>query len=350
MVNLCSIYPKFSTFVSMKKQVFSLATALKGMAMGIAEVIPGVSGGTIAFITGIYERLINTIKAFGPELFAALKSGGIKAGWQAVNGNFLLSLVSGMVIGIGVGVFGVTHLLENYPVLLWAFFFGLIIASAVYIGKQVPQWKVTEIMALLVGVGIAYWITVAVPAEGTEALWFVFISGAIAISALLLPGISGSFILLLLGMYTFIIPTVKEALKTLEGDKLLILVVFAAGCAAGLVTFSRILSWTFKHFQTPTLALLTGFMLGSLNKIWPWRIPVTGLTEEGEKVNWTAGVELDKVIEEMNVSPATYESLMGENHYLVGAILAALAGLAIVFLLERFGTVEDLEEEQIYHE
>jgi len=334
----------------MKKQLFSVSTALKGMAMGIAEVIPGVSGGTIAFITGIYERLINTIKAFGPELLSALRSGGLKAGWQAINGNFLLSLIAGMAIGIGVGVFGVTHLLENYPVLLWAFFFGLIIASAVYIGKQVPRWGVIEIVALLVGIGVAYWITVAVPAEGTEALWFVFLSGAIAISALLLPGISGSFILLLLGMYTFIIPTVKEALKTLDGDKLLILVVFGAGCAVGLATFSRVLSWTFKHFQNPTLALLTGFMLGSLNKIWPWRIPVSGLTEEGEKVNWTVGVELDKVIEEMNVSPATYENLMGESSQLIGAILAAVAGLAIVFLLERFGTVEDLEEEKIYSE
>jgi len=333
----------------MKKQVFSIATALKGMAMGIAEVIPGVSGGTIAFITGIYEQLINTIKAFGPELFSALKTGGLKAGWQAVNGNFLLSLIAGMVIGIGVGVFGVTHLLENYPVLLWAFFFGLIVASAIYIGKQVPQWKVTEIVALVAGIGVAYWITVAVPAEGTEALWFVFMSGAIAISALLLPGISGSFILLLLGMYTFIIPTVKEALKTLDGDKLLILAVFAAGCAVGLVTFSRVLSWTFKHFQNPTLALLTGFMVGSLNKIWPWRIPVSGLTEEGEKVNWTTGVKLDKVIEEMNVAPSTYENLMGESSYLVGAILAAILGIAIVFLLERFGTVEDLEEEKMYH-
>ncbi len=327
----------------------ALSTALKGMAMGIAEVIPGVSGGTIAFITGIYEKLINAIKAFGPELFQAFRKDGLRGAWQVVNGGFLAALLIGMVIGIGVGVFGITHLLDNYPILLWAFFFGLIIASAIYIARQVSQWRIIEIAALLGGLFFAYWITVAVPAEGNTALWFVFLSGAIAISALLLPGISGSFILLLLGMYTFIIPAVKDALSNFDGENLKILIVFALGCAVGLVTFSRVLSWTFKHYKNPTLALLTGFMIGSLNKIWPWRIPQQWVvkTSEGEyikqKGNMTyelyqntiaAGDEV-KMIAEQNVTPNAFGAITGESTFLIGAVVSAVAGFLIVFLLER---------------
>ncbi len=304
--------------------------------MGIAEVIPGVSGGTIAFITGIYEKLIDTIKAFGPEAFSAYRNGGFSELWETINGRFLISLVSGMIVGIVLGVFGVVHLLENYPVLLWAFFFGLIIASAVYIGRQVGKWDISMITALVAGIAIAYFITVASPAEGNEAYWFVFISGAIAISALILPGISGSFILLLMGMYTFIIPTVKNALKTFDSTSLMILIVFALGCAVGLFVFSRVLSWTFKHYHQPTLALLTGFMIGSLNKIWPWRRPLNGLNEEGQLVSWEKGIELDKVIKEINLFPHTYGEQVGEPYTLL-AILMILAGFFLVFAIEWLG-------------
>ena len=231
--------------------------------MGIAEVIPGVSGGTIAFITGIYEELINTIKqVLSPNWFGILRKEGIAATWKAINGNFLVFLLGGMAFGVVVGVLGVTALLESYPELLWAFFFGLIVASAIYIGKQVEKWSTIEFVALLLGTVIAFYITVASPAQGSEALWFVFIAGAIAISALILPGISGSFMLLLMGMYTFIIPTVKDALKTLNPESLVVLGVFGLGCLLGLATFSRVLSWTFKHYKNPTLALLTGFHCG----------------------------------------------------------------------------------------
>ncbi|MCP3933398.1 MAG: DUF368 domain-containing protein, partial [Bacteroidetes bacterium] len=166
------------------KALFS--NALKGMAMGMAEVIPGVSGGTIAFITGIYETLIQSIKAIlGTTWIKALRNEGISGAWQQINGTFVLSLLIGMGAGVVVGVFGISHLLENYPVLLWAFFFGLIIASAIYIAKQVTKWKTGEILILICGTIIAYIITVISPAEGNTALWFVFISGAIAISALI---------------------------------------------------------------------------------------------------------------------------------------------------------------------
>ncbi len=327
-------------------------TALKGMAMGIAEVIPGVSGGTIAFITGIYEKLIDSIKAFGPQLFTALRKEGISGAWKSINGNFLSILLLGMALGVGVGVFGITHLLERYPILLWAFFFGLIIASAIYVARQVEQWRFTEVSALIIGSAFAYWITIAIPAEGNTASWFVFLSGAIAISALLLPGISGSFILLLMGMYTFIIPTIKTALKTFDAQSLQVLVVFALGCLLGLVTFSRVLSWTFKHFRTPTLALLTGFMIGSLNKIWPWRIPQQWLekTVSGEYVTpatftyqayqstLAAGNEV-KLLVENNVAPSVFSAITGDGSYLLGAVVCAIFGFALVFIMERVSNV-----------
>lgn len=293
--------------------------------MGIAEVIPGVSGGTIAFITGIYEKLINTIKTvLGPDWIVALRKEGIKGAWETANGNFLLFLIAGMAFGIITGVFGVTYLLENYPVLLWAFFFGLIIASAIYIGQRVNGWGLAEIIGLVAGTAIAYVITVVSPAHGTEALWFIFIAGAIAISALILPGISGSFILLLMGMYTIVIPAVKEALKTFAFDKLLIVGVFGLGCLVGLATFSRLLSWTFKYYKNQTLAVLTGFMLGSLNKIWPWRnVLETRVNSKGEVVPFL----------EKSVMPAQFD---GEP-MVVGVIILMIVGFASVFLIERLG-------------
>ncbi len=319
----------------MEKWSGKLALALKGMAMGIAEVIPGVSGGTIAFITGIYETLIDTIKnILGPEVWTTLRREGLAAAWAKANGTFLSLLLAGMASGVIVGVFGISHLLENYPIMLWAFFFGLIIASAVYIGKQVKRWRYTEVLVLVAGTFLAYLITIASPAEGSTALGLVFISGVIAISALILPGISGSFILLLMGMYTIIIPTVKEALKTQAPDKLLVLGVFAAGCLIGLGVFSRILSWTFKNYHNETLALLTGFMLGSLNKIWPWRKPVLGVNEAGETVTIQPGMEIEKVIKEVNLMPGQYAAEVGDS-FLLGALLAMALGMAIVFILDR---------------
>ncbi|MCB0564883.1 MAG: DUF368 domain-containing protein [Phaeodactylibacter sp.] len=326
----------------MKNWSGQLALALKGMAMGIAEVIPGVSGGTIAFITGIYETLLETIKnILGPEVWVSLRRDGLGAAWRKANGTFLISLLAGMAAGVVFGVFFITHLLDNYPIQLWAFFFGLIIASAVYIGRQVERWTITEVIALVAGTILAYLITIAAPAEGSTALGAVFIAGVIAISALILPGISGSFILLLMGMYTIIIPTVKEALKTLDPDKLLILGVFGVGCLIGLGTFSRILSWTFKHYHNPTLATLTGFMLGSLNKIWPWRKPVLGLNEAGELVDIEKGMFVEKVIKEVNLTPGQFVADVGDSH-LLAALLAMALGLALVLLLERMDQREQV--------
>ena len=316
------------------KEHNKLATFLKGMGMGVAEVIPGVSGGTIAFITGIYERLLNCIKAFNPGLLGSLKNDGLKGVWKAIDGFFLVALMAGMATGVVVGVLGVTYLLEQYPEPLWAFFFGLIIASALYIGKQIKEWSAVNIVLLLIGAATAYGITILPMGQGSDSLLYTFIAGAIAISALILPGISGSFILLLMGMYTIIIPTIKTALKTFETDALLVLIVFGSGCLLGLMTFSRVLSWTFKNHKTSTLSILTGFMIGSLNKIWPWRVPDVVITTESGK---------EKIVTENNLWPAAYEQLPDNDAHLMLCICMFVVGFVLVLGLDYFGSKKEAD-------
>ncbi len=308
----------------MKNDFSFLGLATRGMAMGIAEVIPGVSGGTIAFITGIYAKLINTIKAFGPKLLPVFKKEGIKGVWEAVNGNFLVGLLTGMVAGIVVGVLGVSHLLENYPLLLWSFFFGLIISSAIYIGRQVGKWGAKEVLALILGTIVAYSITVMSPAEGNMSLWFIFIAGSIAISALILPGISGSFILLLMGVYKGIFLHVKKALTTFDPESLTVMLTFSLGCVVGLFTFSRLLSWTFKNYESITLALLTGFMIGSLNKLWPWRNVLSYReNSSGEKVPFL----------EQSVLPGNFDG----DPQVIAVLVLMVIGFISVFAIEKLG-------------
>ena len=308
----------------MKKPPRWPGIALRGMAMGIAEVIPGVSGGTIAFITGIYEELLQSIKSVDHRLVGEFRRGGVRAVWSAMNGDFLLALLVGMGAGLVAGIFGVTYVLKNYPPLIWAFFFGLIIASSIYIFRQIERWRWQEVVAILLGTAVAYYVTIAHPGQGSEAWWFIFLSGVLAISALILPGISGSFILLLLGMYTVIIPTVKHALETLDSHSLLVILVFGLGCLTGLAAFARLLSWTFKNFRSLTLATLTGFMLGSLNKLWPWR----------NVLEWRENTRGELVpLVEANVLPGAYE---GEP-LLTGTLLCFLLGFGLVFFIEWMG-------------
>jgi len=315
-----------------------LSLALKGMAMGIAEVIPGVSGGTIAFITGIYEQLINSIKAFGPEAYNGFQSNGIKGFWDAINGDFLVTLLVGMLGGVIIGIFGITYLLENYPEPLWGFFFGLIVASALYIGRQIENWDIKKILALLIGIIIAYFITILSPAEGSTSPIYIFISGVLAISALLLPGISGSFILLLLGMYTIIIPTLKNFLNTFDPASLIIIVIFGSGCLVGLLGFSRVLSWLFAKYKDISFALLTGFIIGALNKVWPWRnVSMIMNKETGERMEVNSlenfskvDPEAIKIIQEVNCLPSDY--MMGEPLTII-TIFCIFAGFIGVLLL-----------------
>jgi len=317
-----------------------LSLVLKGAAMGIAEVIPGVSGGTIAFITGIYEDLINTIKSFGPEAYNGFKEGGVKGLWVAINGPFLITLMSGMFIGILIGIFGVTYLLDTYPEPLWGFFFGLIIASAIVIGKEIKSWNWQKALVFLIGVVVAYGITVISPTEGSTNPLYIFIAGVIAISALMLPGISGSFILLLMGMYTIIVPTAKNFIKNQDSGSFILLSIFAGGCLVGMLGFSRVLSWLFKSYKEMSFALLTGFLIGALNKVWPWRNVSEILNKEtGERLkvlDLSNYAQLDpeniKIIHEINVSPTNY--MMGEPFVII-TILCTFAGFIGVLLLER---------------
>lgn len=297
---------------------------LKGMAMGIAEAIPGVSGGTIAFITGIYERLLAAIGGIlGPKVVSALRRDGLAPAWKEADGGFLFQLGVGMVTGLGIAVFSITELLEMYPPVVWAFFFGLIIASAIYIGKQIKKWDVVTIGLLIFGAIFAYWLTTINPMAGTDNPLLVFLAGAIAISALILPGISGSFILLLLGMYTVIFTAVRE-MATGDTGALITVAVFALGCLVGLAVFSRVITFTFKTFPNQTMGLLTGFMLGSLRTLWPWQNTLSFRTN-------SAGDEVPLL--QTPVFPEAYEA--GDT-FLLGVVIAFLAGLAVVFLMDRF--------------
>jgi putative membrane protein len=238
---------------------------LKGMAMGAADVVPGVSGGTIAFISGIYEELLETINSVNLGALKTLKKEGVKAAWKSINGNFIVTLSFGIGISIASLAKLISYLLEAHPILIWSFFFGLVLASIVYVGKQVKNWNAGCLVSLIIGTGLAFWITVLPPMANSNELWFIFISGMIAICAMILPGISGSFILLLMGSYQTVLGAVKD-------KDLLTIGVFMAGAVVGLLSFSRVLKWMFAKYHDLTIAVLTGFLIGSLNKLWPWKI------------------------------------------------------------------------------
>lgn len=320
-----------------EKPKFSLSLVLKGAAMGVAEVIPGVSGGTIAFITGIYERLINSIKSFNGDAVKLLFSLKLRELFKHLDGSFLFLLLVGMVGGIGVGVFGVGYLLEHFPAPLWAFFFGLIIASAIYIGRQINQWKLLQFVAIIIGFVIALGVTYFSPAQGTTNLLWVFLCGVIAISALILPGVSGSFILLMLGMYTVVRGAAEDAMRNLELSSILILLSFILGCGVGLLSFARVMSYAFKHYKNATLALLTGFMLGSLRKIWPWRNIDTVLDKKTGEVTRFQEMQYEsmddlQVLRELNVLPADFQ---GDSQTVL-VVLAAIVGFALIFIFQLF--------------
>ena len=276
--------------------------SVKGMCMGAADVVPGVSGGTIAFITGIYDELINSIKSINAASLKMFFTGKWGEFWKMRNGKFLLFLLA----GIGISVFSlakiITWLLVAYPVLVWSFFFGLVLASTWFVGKDVKErnWKTG--LGFLLGAALAFYITVATPAETPSHFLFIFLCGAIAICAMILPGISGSFILVLLGKYFFIM----EAVKTLD---LKVIAIFGIGACVGITSFSRLLSYALSHMRNITLAVLSGFMLGSLNKVWPWK-------ETIEEV-------------EQNIAP---------NAFVWQAVCLALLGFVMVYGIEKISS------------
>lgn len=303
--------------MSRKTKSYLLLT-LKGMGMGAADVVPGVSGGTIAFIAGIYEELVNSIKSINLNALKLFFSGKFAAFWKAINGNFLLAVV----LGIGISIFslakGLEYLLHHYPILVWSFFFGLILASAIYVGGSIKRWKAGTIIAGIAGVVVAYFITAISPAEANITWFFIFISGSIAICAMILPGISGSFILVLLGMYEFILGAVSDL-------NIPVLLVFIAGALIGIIAFSNLLSWLLKNYHNLTIATLTGFMIGSLNKVWPWKEVTETFIDRHNVV---------RPLTERNILPATYENLTGNQAWLTGALLLAIVGFGLIFAIE----------------
>ena len=233
------------------------------MAMGAADVVPGVSGGTIAFISGIYEELISTISGVKPSLIKTWRTDGFKAMWKELNGPFIIALFSGILISIFTVMRLANYLLENHPILIWSFFFGLVVASVWYVGSQIPKWNFKVVLSLIIGAAIAFYIVSLPPLGANTSNLFIFFAGAIAICAMILPGISGAFILVLLGAYK----TITEAAHDFDFKTLGI---FAVGAVVGLLSFSKLLKWLFVHYTNITLAVLTGFIADSMNKIWPW--------------------------------------------------------------------------------
>lgn len=314
----------------MKEKKNYLLLVLKGCAMGAADVVPGVSGGTIAFITGIYEELINSIKSIDLQALKLLFTLKLAAFWKKINGTFLLSVVGGIAISIFSLAKLMTWLLMHHPIYIWSFFFGLIIISSVLVAREIKQWNIFTIISLLAGAAAAYTITVMSPASTPSTWWFIILSGAIAICAMILPGISGAFILLLLGKYTYIL----TAVSNLDIGTLLL---FVVGAVAGIISFSHLLSWLLKNYHTLTVALLTGFMVGSLNKVWPWKQTLETYID-------THGVE--QVLVETNVSPGKFASLTGSDPLLWQATVMCIAGILLIWGIEYIGNKLGVENKK----
>lgn len=291
--------------------------SLKGIAMGAADVVPGVSGGTIAFISGIYEELVTTISGINLRLFKEWREFGFSSMWKKANGNFIIALFLGIAISVFTVMRLANYLLENHPILIWSFFFGLVIASIWFVGKQIPKWNAKIITALVLGAAVAFYITTLPPITGTQSPFFLFIAGAIAVCAMILPGISGAFILVLLGAYK----TISEAIHDFDFKTIGIV---AVGAVVGLLSFSRVLKWLFLKYKAVTLAVLTGFITGSLNKIWPWKEILETVTV-GDK---------DMVIREQSVLPQHFDG----DPQLIFALLLMVAGFLLILILERVAT------------
>ena len=290
-----------------------LSLVLKGMGMGAADVVPGVSGGTIAFITGIYEELINSIKGINLKAIKLFFTGRWFSFWKQINGNFLLAVFAGIAISVLSLARVLEYLLENKPILIWSFFFGLVLASSYVVSRKITRWQYPIVIALVAGIGIAFYITSVTPTTTTDASWFVILSGGLASCAMILPGISGSFILLLLGKYTFALHAVNERI-------ILDLLLLGVGAVTGLILFANLLSWLLKKYHDITIAVLVGFMIGSLNKIWPWKETVKSIIVEGEL----------RPLVEKNILPSIGNP--GDQFWM--AMLMLAAGIALILFVE----------------
>ena len=289
----------------------------KGMAMGAADVVPGVSGGTIAFISGIYEELIATLNSINLNSLKTLKLQGVSATWKKINGNFLLALFGGILLSILSLSKLVAWLLHEEPVLLWAFFFGLVLASIIFVLKKINQWNSAVFLGLILGGVFAYQLTQLNALGNSDSNWYLFLSGAIAICAMILPGISGAFILVILGSYA-------NVLQALNDKDIAKITIFMTGALIGILSFSRLLKWLFKRFKNMTLAVLTGFMIGALSKIWPWKKTLS-FRENSD------GISVP--LKEQCIAPFSFDG----DPQILSAIGLMLFGFLIIFFLEKIG-------------
>jgi putative membrane protein len=289
----------------------------KGMAMGAADVVPGVSGGTIAFISGIYEELIATLNSINFNSLKTLKLQGVSATWKKINGNFLLALFGGILLSILSLSKLVAWLLHEEPVLLWAFFFGLVLASIIFVLKKINQWNSAVFLGLILGGVFAYQLIQLNALGNSDSNWYLFLSGAIAICAMILPGISGAFILVILGSYA-------NVLQALNDKDIAKITIFMTGALIGILSFSRLLKWLFKRFKNMTLAVLTGFMIGALSKIWPWKKTLS-FRENSD------GISVP--LKEQCIAPFSFDG----DPQILSAIGLMLFGFLMIFFLEKIG-------------
>jgi putative membrane protein len=305
---------------------------LVGLMMGAAEVVPGVSGGTIAFVSGFYDRLVHAIQRFSPVRLYELRKLSVPQLWTLLDINFLLLLFGSMFVAILSLARGVGYLLENHPILIWSFFFGLVLASVYSVGRKLQPISIEVILAAVCGVMFGIIVTRIAPIEPDISPLMLFVGGSVAVCAWILPGLSGSFILLILGLYQAVIGAVRDFdIETIA--------YVAMGCAVGIVSFARLLSMLLDRFHNVTVAILVGFMLGSLGKIWPWQCTVSyQIKEDGSQV---------PVVQEP-VMPEAYYQLTGIDPNLAGALLAGLLGMAVILLLDRFAFLAESEPD--WHE
>jgi len=306
----------------MQRSLFNyFIITLKGMAMGAADAVPGVSGGTIAFISGIYEELISSISQVNFSLVKTLKENDIKSAWKQINGNFLIALMVGIIISFISFMRLAKYLLENHPILIWAFFFGLVIASILYVAKQIKQWNFLTILTALIAAFLAYYITTLPSLANNDNPFFLFIAAAIAICAMILPGISGAFILVLLGAYN----TLSTAFHDFDVKNILI---FVAGAVTGLLSFSKLLKWLFSNHKNTTLAVLTGFIIGSLNKIWPWKETLSTRID-------SKGIEIPVL--QQSILPNKFTTLYQLDAQVSTAVTLMVVGFFSIIILEKIG-------------
>ena len=317
----------------MRKLKDYLLITVKGACMGAADVIPGVSGGTIAFIMGIYDEFVSSIARIDTEAVKMLLSGRIRDFWKHINGNFLVSIIC----GIGLSVIALAGLMQmslrDYPIQTWAFFFGLIVASSIFILRGISGWKLREALFLAFGIVLGIVVCTLSPTQTPDALWFIFLSGAIAICAMILPGISGSFILLILGKYQYIMGVITDLVSGVDlGRNLLIIGVFGIGAAVGILSFSKLLHWLLARWNKETLIVLAGFIIGSLVKVWPWNNSEAIVTSQFPELAAMAETLPDGIPAEI------LNQYMGSaDLHIIGAVIFALIGFSLVTGIEFAG-------------